>query len=82
MIDSDVAVLSPLRDAAHQLSDPDPHDAPGSTRGCREMPRREGPGGPLQPRRSGLDVTRAVEPLERMPLWEAGEPAETYPTGL
>jgi len=26
--------------------------------------------------------TRAVEPLERMPLWEAGEPAETYPTGL
>jgi len=29
-----------------------------------------------------LDDTRAVEPLERMPLWEAGEPAETYPTGL
>ena len=29
-----------------------------------------------------LDVTQAVEPLERMPLWEAGEPAETYPTGL
>jgi hypothetical protein len=29
-----------------------------------------------------LDVTQAVEPLERMPLWEAGEPAETYTTGL
>jgi predicted phosphoribosyltransferase len=29
-----------------------------------------------------LDVTQAVEPLERMPLWEAGESAETYPTGL
>jgi erythromycin esterase-like protein len=29
-----------------------------------------------------LDLTQAVEPLERMPLWEAGEPAETYPTGL
>jgi len=32
--------------------------------------------------RDPLDDTRAVEPLERMPLWEAGEPAETYPTGL
>jgi len=29
-----------------------------------------------------LDVTRAVEPLECMPVWVAGEPAETYPTGL
>jgi erythromycin esterase-like protein len=29
-----------------------------------------------------LDVTTAVEPLERMALWDAGEPAETYPTGL
>jgi erythromycin esterase-like protein len=29
-----------------------------------------------------LDVTTAVEPLERMALWEAGEPAETYPTGI
>jgi erythromycin esterase-like protein len=29
-----------------------------------------------------LEVTQAVEPLERLPVWEAGEPAETYPTGL
>ena len=29
-----------------------------------------------------LDVTSAVEPLERMSLWDAGEPAETYPYGL
>jgi erythromycin esterase-like protein len=29
-----------------------------------------------------FDETRAVEPLERMPLWEAGEIAETFPTGL
>ena len=29
-----------------------------------------------------FDQTRAVEPLERTPLWEAGEIAETYPTGL
>jgi erythromycin esterase-like protein len=28
-----------------------------------------------------LDVTRAVEPLERSERWEAGEPPETYPTG-
>jgi hypothetical protein len=27
-------------------------------------------------------VTNAVEPLERMSLWDAGEPAETYPYGL
>ena len=26
--------------------------------------------------------TRAVQPLERLPLWEAGEPAETWPTAL
>ncbi len=29
-----------------------------------------------------LDVTRAVEPLERTPRWELGEPPETYPTAL
>lgn len=29
-----------------------------------------------------VDETRAVEPLERTPLWEAGEMAETYPSGL
>jgi len=29
-----------------------------------------------------FDDTRAVEPLERSPLWEAGELAETYPSGL
>jgi erythromycin esterase-like protein len=29
-----------------------------------------------------FDLTRAVQPLEYMPVWEAGEPAETYPTGL
>jgi hypothetical protein len=29
-----------------------------------------------------LDHTRAVEPLERTSLWDAGEPPETYPTGL
>jgi len=29
-----------------------------------------------------FDETRAVEPLERTPLWESGEPAETYPSGL
>jgi erythromycin esterase-like protein len=28
------------------------------------------------------DVTRAVEPLERTPAWEAGEPPETYPSAL
>jgi hypothetical protein len=28
------------------------------------------------------DVKRAVEPLERSGLWEKGELAETYPTGL
>lgn len=28
------------------------------------------------------DHTSAVEPLERTSLWEAGEPPETYPTGL
>ncbi|MEX2377907.1 MAG: hypothetical protein WD848_07760, partial [Dehalococcoidia bacterium] len=28
-----------------------------------------------------FDETRAVEPLERTPAWEAGEP-ETYPHGL
>jgi erythromycin esterase-like protein/adenine/guanine phosphoribosyltransferase-like PRPP-binding protein len=29
-----------------------------------------------------FDLTRAVEPLERTALWDAGEVAETYPTGL
>jgi erythromycin esterase-like protein len=29
-----------------------------------------------------LDHTSAVEPLERTSLWDAGEPPETYPTGL
>jgi erythromycin esterase-like protein/predicted phosphoribosyltransferase len=29
-----------------------------------------------------FDETRAVEPLERNALWEAGEVAETFPTGL
>jgi erythromycin esterase-like protein/predicted phosphoribosyltransferase len=29
-----------------------------------------------------FDETRAVEPLERTPLWEAGEVAETFPSGL
>jgi erythromycin esterase-like protein/predicted phosphoribosyltransferase len=29
-----------------------------------------------------IDETRAVEPLERTAGWEAGEVAETYPTGL
>jgi erythromycin esterase-like protein len=28
------------------------------------------------------DHTRAVEPLERTPVWERGEVAETYPTAL
>jgi erythromycin esterase-like protein len=29
-----------------------------------------------------IDSTRAVEPLERTPAWELGEPPETYPTAL
>ncbi len=29
-----------------------------------------------------FDETRAVEPLERSSVWEAGEVAETYPSGL
>ena len=29
-----------------------------------------------------IDVTRAVEPLERAGLWELGEPPETYPSAL
>jgi hypothetical protein len=29
-----------------------------------------------------VDHTRAVEPLERSALWETGEVAETYPSGL
>ena len=29
-----------------------------------------------------IDSTRAVEPLERTPAWELGEPPETYPSGL
>ena len=29
-----------------------------------------------------VDETRAVEPLERTPAWELGEPPETYPTAI
>jgi erythromycin esterase-like protein len=29
-----------------------------------------------------IDETRAVEPLERSALWDAGEVVETFPTGL
>ena len=29
-----------------------------------------------------LDVTRAVEPLERSQAWDLGEPPETYPSAL
>jgi hypothetical protein len=29
-----------------------------------------------------FDETRAVEPLERTSVWEAGDLAETYPTGM
>jgi erythromycin esterase-like protein len=29
-----------------------------------------------------IDRTHALEPLERSALWDRGEPAETYPTGL
>lgn len=29
-----------------------------------------------------VDVTHALHPLERTPLWEMGEPPETYPSGL
>jgi len=29
-----------------------------------------------------IDHSRAVEPLERTPLWDRGEPAETFPTGM
>ncbi len=29
-----------------------------------------------------IDSTRAVEPLERTPVWELGEPPETYPSAL
>jgi len=29
-----------------------------------------------------LDHTHALEPLERTPLWDRDEPAETFPTGL
>ncbi|MGE5138270.1 MAG: erythromycin esterase family protein, partial [Rudaea sp.] len=29
-----------------------------------------------------FDETRALEPLERTPEWEAGEPPETFPTGI
>jgi hypothetical protein len=29
-----------------------------------------------------IDQTRALEPLERTALWERGELAETFPTGL
>ena len=29
-----------------------------------------------------FDETTALEPLERTAVWTAGEPAETYPSGL
>jgi erythromycin esterase-like protein len=29
-----------------------------------------------------IDTTTALEPLERLPQWEAGEPPETYPFGV
>jgi hypothetical protein len=29
-----------------------------------------------------FDETRALEPLERDALWESGEVAETFPSGL
>jgi erythromycin esterase-like protein len=29
-----------------------------------------------------IDRTHALEPLERTPLWDEGEPAETFPSGL
>ena len=29
-----------------------------------------------------FDHTRALEPLERTSLWDLGEPAETYPSGI
>jgi erythromycin esterase-like protein len=29
-----------------------------------------------------LDVTRALEPLDRTSRWDAGEPPETYPSGI
>jgi erythromycin esterase-like protein len=29
-----------------------------------------------------VDHTHALEPLESTPLWDAGEPPETFPTGL
>jgi erythromycin esterase-like protein len=29
-----------------------------------------------------VDVTTAVQPLEHLPLWETGEPPETYPMGM
>jgi len=29
-----------------------------------------------------IDSTRAVEPLERTPVWELGEPPETYPSAV
>jgi hypothetical protein len=29
-----------------------------------------------------IDETSAVEPFERTALWDAGEPPETFPSGL
>ena len=29
-----------------------------------------------------MDRTRALEPLERTPLWDRGEPPETFPSGF
>lgn len=29
-----------------------------------------------------FDETHALEPLERYPVWESGEPPETFPTGV
>ena len=89
MIDSDVALLSALRETAHPLSDADPQDALIEAVGDARLPATERAShyfNAILPWQFDLvvhlDVTQAVEPLERMPLWEAGEPAETYPTGL
>jgi erythromycin esterase-like protein len=29
-----------------------------------------------------IDWTRAVEPLDRTPMWDTGEVPETYPSGV
>ena len=52
--------------------------------GSREQPGDE-TGGCCSSRAQAvvhLDHTSALTPLERTPLWDTGEPPETYPTGL